>query len=115
MAKTLEQLAQEIYNECLSDGEPISMEDATEMAKMELGAKEIKNYTQSTVEKKKQGTRQKKVDEVKVAFVKALYDSLVVDDRLENLVIKNPQKEVTFTFNGLDYSITLTQHRPPKK
>lgn len=114
MAKTLEQLAKEIYNECLNEGEPITEQEALEMAKMELGAKEIKNYTQATVEKPK-GTRKNAVDEVKVALIETIGNFLREKKSLENLTIKNPQREITFTFNGEEYSVTLTKHRGPKK
>lgn len=63
----LEKLAQTIYDECAKDGEPISMEDALEMAQMELGAKEIKTYAQAEMSKKKD----KKPKTVKISQEKA--------------------------------------------
>ena len=65
MAKTLEQLAQEIYDECLADGDDVTKEEAFEMAEMEIKAKGIKNYVQSSVEKKKRKPKERKVDEEK--------------------------------------------------
>ena len=53
----LEKLAKQIFDECAKDGEPISMEDALDMAKMELGAKEIKNILSNAVEESRQRNR----------------------------------------------------------
>ena len=39
---TLEKLAKQIFNECAKEGEPITMEEAQEMAQMEINAKGIK-------------------------------------------------------------------------
>lgn len=108
---SLEELATQIFDECAKDGEPISHTDALEMARMEMGAKSIKNYTQSTVEKKK--TKQEvKQDEDKITIIKKLF-SLLTDCDLAfvGLEVKNPQREVTFTYNDNDYSLTLTKHR----
>ena len=41
---TFEKLVLEIMKEAEADGEPITKEEAEEMAKMEMGAKEIKRY-----------------------------------------------------------------------
>ena len=123
MAKTLEQIAKDIYNECKAEGEEVTMEEALEMAKMEVGAKEIKNYTQATVEKKAKKKREVKLDEVKVRLIELLNYCLLnpetVDDELpfkiENVSVVNAQKEIVFNVGEGEYSITLTKHRPPKK
>ena len=39
MAKSLNALATQIYNQCLADGEPVTEEEALEMARMELNVK----------------------------------------------------------------------------
>lgn len=111
MKKTLEQLADEIYKEALADDEPVTKEEALEMARMELGAKDIKNYVQSTVEKKKV-KKERKVDEEKGYLLGE------VRKLLENLGATNTQQktetEVKFTFNSNSYTIKLTKHRLPK-
>lgn len=114
MAKTLEQLADEIYNEALEDGEEVSREEALEMAQMEMGAKEIKNYTQAEVEKKPKTKREVKLDDEKVAFIKTLKEVIEQNIEVDALTIANPQKEITFKLGGSDYSISLIKHRPKK-
>ena len=114
MAKTLEQLAKEIYNEFLNDGEPISESEATEMAEMELGAKAIKNYTQAKVEKTK-ATRKPKINDNKISIVSSLASFLPSLEPCGNAVsgvhIANPQGEITFALDGKNYSIKVIEHR----
>lgn len=122
MAKILEQLAKDIFKECKVEGEEVTMEEALEMAKMELGAKEIKNYTQATIEKKKT-KREIKPDEEKVRLMELFNYCLLEPDRIdddlpfkiENVFVKNAQKEIVFNVGENEYSLTLTKHRPPKK
>lgn len=115
MAKTksIEQLAQEIFKECKADGEEVTMEEAVEMAKMEIGAKEIKNYVQSTVEKKVTKKKERKVDEEKgfiLRHIKVLIEGL----KAQSVTMKN-EVELSFIYNGNSYTLKLTKHRPPKK
>ena len=114
MAKTVEQLAKEIYKEMLADGEEITETEAMEMAEMEMNAKGIKKYTQSAEPKKERKPREKKIDTDKVAIIRTLFECMK-DGDYENLTIKNEQKEITFLLHGCEYSLNLVKHRPPKK
>lgn len=113
MAKTLEELAKEIYKEMIADGEDITEEDALEMAKMEIGAKEIKNYTQADV-KKERKPRERKVDSEKAEILDYLKKGLTLAIDSTTIKVENEVK-LHFQYNGSDYSVTLTKHRPPKK
>lgn len=72
MAKTVEQLTKEIYNECLADDEPISMDEAREMAEMEIKARGVKNYVRGDAPKAETAPKKKKTvkisDEKKALF-----------------------------------------------
>lgn len=117
MDKKVEKLAKEIFDECKGTEDEVTMEEAMEMAKMELGAKEIKSYTQSDKPKEKK-KREVKMDEQKVHLIKMLYTLLGgmgVTDNVSDVVIANPQKEITFRIGVDEFSLTLTKHRPPKK
>ena len=114
MAKTLEQLTQEIFNECLADGEPVTQEEALKMAQMEMGAKEIKNYAQSTPIKKKT-KREIKVDIIKVEFIEQLAGLLKANTKANDICIIKPQREIDFTLGNDHYTLTLVKHRPHKK
>lgn len=103
-----EKLVKEIMAEAEKDGEPITREEAEEMAEMELGAKEIKNYTQAEPTKRKSTEKVRKVDNDKKAILERVAETLVgmgFEPTMEN--------EVALHFG--EYSLKLTRHRAPKK
>ena len=115
----LEKLAQQIFNECKADGEPVTMEEAMEMASMELGAKEIKNYTQSA-EKKLERTRKPKT--VKISDEKmALFQSILTNlencplVKSENVQILKENKLISVQIGEKIFKIDLIEQRPSKK
>lgn len=118
MAKTIEQLAKEIYKEMLAEGEEITEAEAMEMAEMEMKAKGIKNYVHSIeADKKPKAKQEVKLDDTKVRLVKmlaTLLGGMSVTDNIEDVTISNPQKEITFHIGSDEYSVTLTKHRPKK-
>ena len=87
--------------------------DNEEQNALDQKAKENRRYEQSA-EKKVRKPREKKIDEDKVKIISFLQRAMIDSDAL-NIVIKNEQREITFTYNGAEYSLTLTKHRPPKK
>lgn len=113
MDKKLEKLIATIMKECEQDGEPVTYEEAKEMAEAELKAnKECKNYAQSEKPRKK-AEKVRKVDEEKgrlLTDVKALLRGLGAD-----VIATKTETEVEFLFNANHYTIKLTKHRPPKK
>ena len=106
---TFDKLVLEIMKEAEADGEPITKEEAEEMAKMEMGAKEIKRYekAETTAPKKK---REVKKDPEKIAIIEKIFNFLLTNG-FDNAIIKNEQREITFG----DYSLTLTKHRTKKE
>lgn len=106
---TLEQLAEDIIKDFAKDGEVISKEDALEMAKMEMGAKEIKNYTQAVPEKKEHKPREKKIDEDKKKIIEIIAKALT--DNGYGAIIVNVDKQIDFG----EFTVNLVKHRPPKK
>ena len=80
-------------------------------------AKQVKRYEQADKPKEKK-KREVKLDEDKIAVIKLLFDFLKNETYLlplEEIIVKNPQKEITFQLNGCEYSLNLVKHRPPKK
>lgn len=110
---TKEQLVTKLMEEFEADGEPITKEEAEEMAEMEIKAKGISNYTQAE-EKKPRKKREVKKDPEKVGFINFLEHLLLTND-VENVRIVNEQKEIAFTIGSSNYSLSLIKHRPPKK
>lgn len=84
-------------------------------------AKQIRRYEQADKPRAK-ATKEKKLDNEKVKILEWILDRLVDRHRLieedewdfENVVIANPQKEITFTVGGNAYTLNLIKHRPKK-
>ena len=109
----LEKLIATIMKEAEQDGEPVTYDEAKEMAEMELKATaDCKNYVQSEKPRKKT-EKVRKVDEEKgrlLADVKTLYEGLGAE-----ILSTKTETEIEFLFNSNHYTIKLTKHRPPKK
>ena len=95
--KTIEELAKEIYNDYLGTEDEVTLEEAKEMAEMELGAKEnVKTYVKSdkSVNRKKT-VRERKVDTKKSNILSMLAVGLTnnnIDFELHN------ENKIIFTF-----------------
>ena len=94
--------------ECEADGEPVTREEAEEMAEMEIKAKGIKNYTRAEVENKPKAKREKKVDEDKKKIIEILQKALTENGYCATIV--NVDKQIDFD----NYTVNLVKHRPPK-
>ena len=108
-----EALVKSIMKEAEADGEPVTREEAEEMARMEIGAKEIKRYETSDEPKKERKPKERKVDKEKkeiLGCIRALIEGLGAVN-----VSTKTETEVNFEMNGSAYSLKLTKHRPPKK
>lgn len=66
-----------------------------------------------TASEKKHGERkvERKPNEAKRKLIAEIAEAL----QSYKPTISNPERQVDFRLNGIDYSITLTAHRPPKK
>ena len=118
-----EKLINQIMKECAEDGEPVTREEAEEMAEMELKAKkDCRRYESDKRKVKKPSAREKKIDTEKVRLMELFNYCLLepnrIDDELpfkiEFVSVVNNQKEITFSIGENDYSLTLTKHRKKK-
>lgn len=108
---TKEKLIEQIMRECEKDGEPVTREEAAEMAEMEIKAGGVKNYAQSD-KPRKAAKKERKVDETKKRLLtdcRVLLEGLGADV----LAVKT-ETEITFEFGGEEYSLKLIKHRPKK-
>ena len=96
-----------------ADGEPISREEAEEMAEMEIKAKGITEYAQAK-EKKPRKKREVKKDAVKMELVAQLAD-FIQREIASHVEVTNDQRTIEFVVNGENYSVTLTKHRKAKE
>lgn len=108
--KEFEHLVRQIMAEALADNEPVSREEAEEMAKMEIRAKNIKRYEQSA-KPRKRNTKERKVDTEKQTLLNVIHEAF--RPMASNFSIKT-ETELNFTFNGNDYTVKLVKHRKPK-
>lgn len=109
---TKEKLIERIMMECAAEGEPVTREEATEMAEMEIKSGLNRHYEQSD-KKRKTPNKVRKVDETKKRL---LADCRVLLEGLgaQTLNVKT-ETEITFLFDGDEYSLKLVKHRPKKK
>ena len=110
--KEMEKLTAEIMKQMLDDGTPVTKEEAQQMAKMEIGAKQINRYT---VGEKKKNSKPivRKIDPNKAK----LFDILVNSVETAGIVVTNRKNEAEFSFlfDNSSYSVKLIKHRPKKK
>jgi hypothetical protein len=103
----MEKLIQEIMKdlEC-------SREDAEEVAKMEMKAKDLKRYEQAEKPRKKV-ERERKVDEVK----KEIIDELVacISKNIGKVTKVKTETEIDFVYADEDFTLKLTRHRKKKE
>lgn len=108
-----EKLILSIMKDYEEDGEPISREDAEEIAEMEIKAKGIKHYEQkATTKERKKPTRAE--DKNKQIIITDVFNALTNYMVYDNLTISNKERQIDFTFHNESYSITLTKHRSKK-
>ena len=119
---TKEKLIEQIMAECEKDGEPVTRVEATEMAEMELKAKENCRRYENDKTTRKKPQREKKIDTEKMRLIELLNYCLLepsaVDSefpfKIEFVSVVNEQKEITFSVGENNYSVTLTKHRNKK-
>ncbi len=106
-----EKLIEQIMRECEKDGEPVTRAEAEEMAEMEIKAGGLKRYEKSD-KPRKQSTRERKVDPTKKKILtncRVLLQGMGAD-----IASVKTETEITFTFEGEEYSLKLVKHRPKK-
>lgn len=105
----IEKLAEKIFNECEKEGEPVTKEEALEMAEMEIKAKSDRHYEKSAKKERKTAKRERKIDTTKALFINGIKNYLEgCGCEVETLV---NETDLHFTFEGTNYSIKLTKHR----
>lgn len=107
-----EKLIARIMKECEQDGEPVTREEAEEMAEMEIKAGGIKRYETSD-KPRKPVKKERKVDEKKrhlLCCCKVLFEGMGA----KILGIKT-ETELTFSLDGEEYSLKLIKHRKKDK
>ena len=95
------------------DEEGVETEEMKEMARkakengaLKIGAKSVDAYGKKRV-------RERKPNQSKRDIVQVLDEALC--DIADNVTVVNVERQVDFILDGINYSVTLTAHRPPKE
>lgn len=108
---TKEKLVARIMHDCEKDGEPVTKEEAEQMAEMEMKAADIRHYEKSD-KPRKPSTKERKIDEIKKRI---LTNCRILLEGMGAVIISTKtETEVTFTFEEEVYTLKLTKHRQPK-
>ena len=102
---TLEKLAKQIFDECAKEGEPITIEEAQEMAQMEINAKGIKVGARAIEPKAEK--------EKKQALFSLLWEGLF-NYYGENAQISKQNKEISVQIGEKSFKIDIVEHRKAK-
>ena len=104
----IEKLAKQIIAECEKEGEPVTKEEALEMAEMEINANGNRRYEQSA-KPRKVTIKVRKVDEEKLYFLNGFIEYL----RSAGAIVELPKNEaeLNFKFGENNYTIKLIKHR----
>lgn len=108
---TKEKLIERIMKECEKNGEPVTKEEAAEMAEMEIKANSVRRYEKSD-KKRQPSKRERKVDETK----KRLLDNVrvLLEGLNASILSVKTETEITFSFQDEEYSFKLVKHRKKK-
>lgn len=114
--KDFDKLVAEIMADAEKDGEPVTRAEAEEMAKMELGAKDVSRDAKAVTTPKERKPRPVKVSDEK----KELFDTIVanltraIGVEPENITIVTPNKLIEVKIGEKTFKIDLIERRPPK-
>ena len=107
-----EKLIARIMKECEQDGEPVTREEAEEMAEMEIKANGIKRYETSD-KLRKSAKKERKVDEIKKHLLSCC--RVLLEGMGAITLNVKTETEITFSFENEKYSLKLVKHRKKDK
>ena len=108
---TLEKLAKQIFDECAKEGEPITMEEAQEMAQMEINAKGIKIGARATEPKAEKEKKQRiaQVSQEKQDLFSLIWE--VLSNYYENCEILTNNKLISVQIGEKTFKIDIIEQR----
>lgn len=112
----IDKLALEIFKECEKDGEPVTMEEAKEMAQMEIGARGMSREATSTEKKATPAEKKKrtvKISDEKVELFTLLWEA--VSAKYEGAEITKENKNISVTINEKTFKVDLIEQRAKKE
>ena len=120
MAKDFEKLVLEIMKDCEKDGEPVTREEAEEMARMEIGAKAVSREARAVAPKSADTPKKPRTvkisDEKKELFTTILTNlNRAIGVERENVTVLKENKLIEVKIGEKTFKIDLIECRPPKK
>ena len=108
---TLEKLAKQIFDECAKEGEPITMEEAQEMAQMEINAKGIKVGARAIEPKAEKEKKQRiaQVSQEKQDLFSLIWE--VLSNYYENCEILTNNKLISVQIGKKTFKIDIIEQR----
>ena len=108
---TLEKLAKQIFDECAKEGEPVTMEEAQEMAQMEINAKGIKIGARATEPKAEKEKKQRiaQVSQEKQDLFSLIWE--VLSNYYENCEILTNNKLISVKIGKKTFKIDIIEQR----
>ena len=111
---TLEKLAKQIFDECTKEGEPITMEEAQEMAQMEINAKGI-NLGARSIEPKAEKEKKQRIAQVSAEKQKIFKDIVNFLQKNYDISVEKDNKLLKITENGKVFKLDLIETRQKKR
>lgn len=105
---TKEKLVERIMRDCEKDGEPVTKEEAEQMAEMEIKASGMRRYEKSEAPRKST-KRERKVDLTKQRVLRNC--KVLLEGMGATKAEMKTETEVIFTFEEEEYSLKLIKHR----
>ncbi len=102
-----EKLVLKIMAECEKDGEPVTKEEAEEMAEMEIKANGNRHYEKSD-KPRKATKKERKIDADKKYLIELLINAVNAETCIKS--VKN-ESEFSFEFADSDFTVKLVKHR----
>ena len=111
LMKKLDLTREEAVRLINDDENDITTELTPEQAKVEKEMRQADRKKETAPRK-----RERKIDQDKRYLIDAMEEMLVYSDvQAENVVVTNPEREITFDFKGEKYQLTLVRKRKEKK
>jgi len=117
MAKSLNELATQIYNECLANDEPVTEEEALEIARMELNVKTAEIVNAGHEKGKTRKPKTVKISNEKKALFDSIFTNLNRCEGVEpeSITVLTENKLIEVKIGDKTFKIDIIECRKPKK
>lgn len=119
MDNKFEKLVLEIMKDAEKDGEPVTREEAEEMARMEIGSKEVSREARSVAPSTSETAKKRtvKISDEKKELFESILENLTrcVPIERENITVLKENKLISVKIGSKTFKIDVIEERPKKK